>query len=255
MPEPEDLRLVLGILSSRKTARRAEAVRRTWLAQPLPPSVEAYFLVGDPGRPSRIEGDVLLLDCGDEYEDLVYKVRAFLRFVAEQRSGAMVFKCDDDTYVHLPNLLRAARRVQGGEGGGYCGNVLRLASSEMEARARGWHREKVSDPSFGQNYEGRLSVWCDGGTGYFLLPVAQRALLGIASWRPVGYVGEDVHTANLLFEAGITPRQLEGLRPVAGGAELDQIDGREISLHPVAAEAMAAVHAASIEARLQSDVA
>ena len=101
-------RLIVGILSSEPYASRRDQCRKTWLAAlAAQPDGEAVFIVGDPSvpGPSR-DGDVLRVPCPDDYDALPQKVQIFIDWALANYDFDYLFKCDDDTYVCVPRLLR-----------------------------------------------------------------------------------------------------------------------------------------------------
>ena len=99
-------RILIGICSSRCTRERRDAVRDTWMRR-LPPGVQCAFFVGD--GPAAAEPDVVCLPVPDGYGALSVKVHAFYRFALGHMAFDHLFKCDDDTYVHVERLTALAR--------------------------------------------------------------------------------------------------------------------------------------------------
>jgi hypothetical protein len=100
-------RMIIGVLTAAKHEARRAAVRNTWgrdAAAHL--ECDLVFLIGDPTLDrARREGDVLYLPCPDDYDSLPQKTRKFCIWALEQPDWQYLFKCDDDTYVHVERLL------------------------------------------------------------------------------------------------------------------------------------------------------
>jgi hypothetical protein len=99
-------RVLIGICSGRGMRERRVAVRDTWLRH-VPSPIEGVFFVGD--GPAPVEPDVICLPVPDDYDSLSIKVHAFYRHALDHLAFEYLFKCDDDTYVHLERLTALAR--------------------------------------------------------------------------------------------------------------------------------------------------
>jgi len=152
-------KLIIGIESCTKYTLRQDAVRKTWLKDCIKLGVRAYFLVGRPGQESEIQGDVLYLNCGDNYLDLPQKTIAFLDFVEKKLSFTHIYKCDDDTFLNLPALLSFTPEPYD-----YCGDQDKVMRVDA-----GWHVKHVEPHLRNQPYPGTyIGPWMRGGSGYFL---------------------------------------------------------------------------------------
>lgn len=112
------MKLAILVLSAAAYEDRREAVRETWGSN-LASNVDLVFLVGGgTGVPSRV-GDILTLPCPDDYPSLPQKTRWGMLWATTTYGGLpingssssssdctmRIFKCDDDTFVHIPRLL------------------------------------------------------------------------------------------------------------------------------------------------------
>jgi hypothetical protein len=99
-------RILIGICSCRGMRERRDAVRDTWMRR-MPARIEGVFFVGD--GPSCTESDVVCLAVPDGYDSLSVKVHSFYRYALDRFAFDYLFKCDDDTYVHVERLKALAR--------------------------------------------------------------------------------------------------------------------------------------------------
>ncbi|HEX8912545.1 MAG TPA: hypothetical protein VF796_09310 [Humisphaera sp.] len=100
--------LLIAAVSCERYAERREACRRSWLSAAQDAAAHVVFVVGAPGAPSaRLGGDTLYVPCADDYASLPQKTRLAAAW-AVRRGFRRLFKCDDDTFVHVPRLVAAA---------------------------------------------------------------------------------------------------------------------------------------------------
>lgn len=97
------MRLLIAIKSCRRDCYNGfnQAIRDTWL-QNCP--VDHAFFVG--GGDATIWADEVVLDCGDGYLDLPWKLQAICAW-ALARDYDFVFVVDTDTYVDVKKLLES----------------------------------------------------------------------------------------------------------------------------------------------------
>jgi GR25 family glycosyltransferase involved in LPS biosynthesis len=96
--------ILIGICSATGMKERRDAVRKTWFPDDKN-GIRACFFVGSV---ENAEADVVALDVPDDYKHLPAKVRAFYRYALEHFEFDWLFKCDDDTYVHIERLRELA---------------------------------------------------------------------------------------------------------------------------------------------------
>ncbi len=161
--------LIIGILGCAKYPQRHDGVRRSWLKDCSRLGLRACFLVGRPDKKPAIEGDILYLDCGDDYLDLPHKTIAFLRFVDEHMDYSHIYKCDDDTYVNVPELLKLPFDALDYAGFQY---------KDMDHVDTKWHKKHVGSHLKNVAYPGVFyGPWMMGGSGYFLSKKALRCVI------------------------------------------------------------------------------
>lgn len=117
--------LIILILSAPKNLERRNVVRKTWLKlgakNSLPASYKFkhYFVIGSLGlttdeilhlsNEQSQYADILILPLYDSYQNLTLKVLKSFEWLDEQYNYGLGFKyalkCDDDSFVNLPNLL------------------------------------------------------------------------------------------------------------------------------------------------------
>lgn len=116
-------RILIGVLSAHAYTERRQACWETWAGQAKQHGLDLVFALGDPTLPApERSGERLLLPCRDDYTSLSNKTRWLCRWMTEETSAEWLFKCDDDTYVHLPRFMAFMPEAPyaGHEMGGYC---------------------------------------------------------------------------------------------------------------------------------------
>lgn len=153
------MKTLIAIPSCHKFAHLRQACRDTWVGK-WGSLVDVRFFLGRPIFPSTI--DEISLDVPDGYKELPIKVRGMFRWILDNGYDR-VFKCDDDTYVHIPRLLA-------------CGK------DEFDYVGR------LDNPS-------HYTFWMQGGAGYWLSRRAMEYLVDIplsaweSDWREDRFVG------------------------------------------------------------------
>lgn len=95
-------RILVGICSCQKYPEKRQAVRETWLSNPVEGCDYRFFIGGETSLPE--EPDTVVLPVNDSYDALPGKVLAFFAHVLEISDFEWLFKCDDDTYLALDRL-------------------------------------------------------------------------------------------------------------------------------------------------------
>lgn len=108
-----------------------QACRDTWVAK-WKHLIDIRFFVGSPVGPEL--PDTVYLDCPDDYWSLPLKTWTMVNW-ARGAGYTNIFKCDDDSYVHVPRLL-----------------------------ASGWEKVDYS----GRQTFGHTFIFAQGGAGYWL---------------------------------------------------------------------------------------
>jgi len=199
-------KLVIGVLSALGYEERRAACRRTWVgAARASGDVEIVFLVGAPAVPRPLRfGDVLVLPCADDYPSLPQKTRGFLAWALARYDCERLFKCDDDTYVHVERLLA------------------------FDAR--------------GAEYVGAdVGGYASGGAGYLLSARAAAAIVGELAARPRG--PEDLIAGELLRRNKIQLAASARFRPFGGAGEHPTPGNAIITGHYLTPRALDEVHA------------
>ena len=91
---------LIAIHACHKYSDLRQAVRETWVAK-WGHLIDIKFFVG---QPAGDEPDVVYLDCPDDFWSLGLKNSGSSRY-ARAHGYTNLFKCDDDTFVHVPRLL------------------------------------------------------------------------------------------------------------------------------------------------------
>ena len=203
--------LVLVISCKPYLGSRIPALRAAWLDRLAGLGVPWVVAVGGGSGPARVEGNVLHLDCPDDYEGLPQKVLAAFDWTARQTSAAHVLKIDDDCFMDTEAFFHA----QSWRKFAYYGRTLKLEPGQMD---RAWHQAKSTTA------RGRLeldkspepSIYCDGGSGYVL---SRQAMVGLTA-QAATVAGqrliqasfmEDKLVGDLLALSGIAPEDEDHL--------------------------------------------
>ncbi|QNN24324.1 hypothetical protein HED60_19290 [Planctomycetales bacterium ZRK34] len=167
---------MIAVATCQKYRERVEGCRSSWLSL-WGHCCDYLFFQG--GETESLSGDILTLTVADTYAALPQKTYALLRYVADNDLCDYLFKCDDDSFVHIPRLLDS-----GYEQFDYSGFV---------------REPRVAVPNDGVPY-------AHGGAGYWLSRRAIHAALSAPSeiWhahpcRPI----EDGTVARALAHHGI----------------------------------------------------
>jgi histo-blood group ABO system transferase len=101
-------RILIGALSGWKYPDRRQRCQATWMADGKECGVESVFLLGCPTvpQPEMVGQHALACPCPDDYASLPQRTRSFCRWAIERDDWDYLFKCDDDTYVSIPRLIR-----------------------------------------------------------------------------------------------------------------------------------------------------
>ena len=203
LPAPYDtgrLDTLVLLLSCQKTEDRREACRQTWLSHGMPEGMRVLFVVGKPGQPSTLSGDVLTVDAPDTYVGLPYKTHAMIREALTRFEFDWLFKADDDTFINLPRLACYPKTRD------YMGRKAAIMGDDPD-----WHRKFVGPKEkMGQFcYESVDKVisrtrwcgpWANGGSGYFLSHYACRL---VAAENP-SHISKDTYEDKLVGDIMIS---------------------------------------------------
>ena len=184
------MKLLISIMSCKANHRRLLAVRDTWLNDTTPANVDNLIVFGDgQGYEPVRHNDYLFLSIPDRYENLALKTRAFFQYCCEHLNYDYIFKCDDDTYVHLHKLLH-----MGYDRYDYIGAFTTYNAGISET----WHYGRCFDAKFHVENKGPFPNSFAEGFAYF---VSQRAAYAIADsskhWA-TDQILEDVFVGNCI---------------------------------------------------------
>jgi hypothetical protein len=145
--------LLIAITSCHQNRAMRDLCRRGWLKRWMhqyPGAAYSFFVGRGDGE---VEPDVVKLDVDDGYHYLNHKTRAIMRFAVQRNpQPKYIFKCDDDTWVHLPRLLELVSHLPA---------TAQYVGDNHGYRCRRWYQNQMHD-------------YAHGGAGYLLdLPTAQ----------------------------------------------------------------------------------
>lgn len=104
-------KFIVAILSCKPYADRRKAINETYGKALKKQGIPYYFLIGDPalqkGTFKRVaEENILYFSCPDDYENLSLKMKHFFTAIPHLKHDYnYILKCDDDTFINVPNLL------------------------------------------------------------------------------------------------------------------------------------------------------
>ena len=158
---------LIAIPSCHANGAARAACKSTWIAK-WGNLVDIRFFIGKPKR--RNQKDTIYLDVLDDYNSLPLKVKAVHAW-ALANGYTHVFKCDDDTFVHVPRLLASgyqreyyvgARRslffAQGGAGYWLNAEAMRVLAKCPD---HDWAVQKAEDIAVGFLLQGKLPLTKD----------------------------------------------------------------------------------------------
>lgn len=116
------IHLFIGVLSASNHFAERMAVRKTWMQSPEIKSslVAVRFFVALNARKevnavlkkeAAYFGDIVILPFMDRYELVVLKTIAICEYGVHNVTASYIMKCDDDTFVRLPTVLREIERI------------------------------------------------------------------------------------------------------------------------------------------------
>lgn len=249
------LKLVVMIVACAKNVDRIEKIRASWIGDLERVGITYYFVIGRPGRPAQVVGDILYLDCPDTYEGLPRKTLAILEHVAGSAFD-YVLKIDDDVVLNVDAIW-----ATGFYHHAYFGGVM---AGQWGIQPE-WHFGKCDDAELNATpYAGEFrGAWYAGGCGYFLSRRAARA----ACEAPDIFEGElyeDKAVGDALRKAGILVGDLQATFSCRLASELDAGDAlpcgllcydvpRDADYVDVLATLKSVAHADAVPPALQRD--
>lgn len=94
------MKILIAIMSCARDKQYHQRARETWLKNS---PVDYKFVLGSQ---TPLKSDELSLNAPDDYWGLKLKVKELFRYALEHEYD-YVFKCDIDTYVYIPRLLKS----------------------------------------------------------------------------------------------------------------------------------------------------
>uniref|UniRef100_A0A8D2CV37 Hexosyltransferase n=1 Tax=Sciurus vulgaris TaxID=55149 RepID=A0A8D2CV37_SCIVU len=213
--------LLLVVKSSPANYERRELIRRTWGQERSYRAwrVRRLFLLGTPapeeaaqapqlaqlvGLEAREHGDVLQWAFADTFLNLTLKhVHLLDWLVARCPLARFLLSCDDDVFVHTPNVL-SFLETQSPDRHLFVGQLMDGSVPIRES----WSKYFVPPQLFpGKAYP----LYCSGG-GFLLSSHTARALRTAARHTPLFPI-DDAYMGMCLQRAGLQPSGHEGIRP------------------------------------------
>lgn len=162
---------IVTIISCRKYIdERGPAIIDGWAGKLQALGIPYVFVIG--GEETRLDGDVLQLDCPDDYEHLPEKVLATIRWVQENTNFGFMLKVDDDCFLNVGEFfLEHSYRNHD-----YYGRSIYRPIGGMD---RMWHMQKSTSHRARKELDKspEPSLYADGGSGYTLSRTAMNKIL------------------------------------------------------------------------------
>lgn len=162
---------IVTIISCRKYIdERGPAIIDTWARKLQALGIPYVFVIG--GEEIVLQGDVLQLDCPDDYEHLPEKVLATIRWVQENTNFGFMLKIDDDCFLNVDEFfLEHSYRNHD-----YYGRAIYRPIGGMD---RMWHMQKSTSHRARKELDKspEPSIYADGGSGYTLSRTAMSKIL------------------------------------------------------------------------------
>jgi len=213
--------IVVGITSCAKHSDRRDACRETWIAELTRAGVPHFFALGR-GVVTAHEDEVSF-DVGDSYGELPQKTWSMVAYTQPvYGDGVTLFKCDDDTFVHVPRFLRLFQEIRPS----YRGYGLLIDPKRSNDR------------------------YASGGAGYFLPSDAMRMVIRSSSMKSTSGA-EDRIVGKILRDAGILLFNDRRFSP--WGRQMPRGDNDLITGHYVRPPQMRELHGADPLHRHMSD--
>jgi len=123
------MKTLIAIPSCQRDCEHHELLRQTWL-QKCP--VDYRFFLGNQNK--TIANDELVIDAPDGYRELIWKIEKIIEYALNSNYDYL-FKCDVDTYCHIPRLLKSGFEQYDWSGYGepYGGSGYWLSRKAMQA--------------------------------------------------------------------------------------------------------------------------
>jgi hypothetical protein len=174
-------RLLLAVVSSPSNEDRRDMIRRLW-KRDVAKFAKAWtvvFVIGLPGRPSRLVGDILYVDTEEAYEYLPRKTYRLIEFFARDQNYDFLFKTDDDCYLNVRELRR------------FSPGTLDYFGQEAGPKYHkpDYHFGRTTG-AFALDTSPYVGPWASG-SGYGLTKAAAEAVLEQLTWE---------HAKDLIFE-------------------------------------------------------
>jgi hypothetical protein len=194
------LQILIAILSCHKYADLRQAQRETFLSDC---TVDYRYFIGEP---EGVEPDAVYLGVPDSYDHLTLKTQAMCRWALDN-GYTHLFKCDDDTFIHVDRLLTS-----------------------------GFEQHKYSGYTTGR-------TWAQGGAGYWLNRECME-LVANSCYKPPQHPAEDVMVGGTLKAVHIYPVHDERYRTGYGvtNCQVPTPNNDVITAHKLNAHGIRTVH-------------
>lgn len=147
----------MGVLSCKKYEHRRHS-------QVMDENIFEYkYFVGNPNNEEPImNGNIVTLPCGDNYEDLPLKTKLMLKWIIENKPEVnYILKTDDDIVFNFEKLYENYSYVKL-KNLDYSGNVIKTFGYNSD-----YHFGKCDSDINNKTFFVEPSIYCSGG-GYFL---------------------------------------------------------------------------------------
>ena len=158
-------KLIVLIITCYKRIKLLNQVRNTWMKDLKKLGILCMFVIGD-CKKNNLQGDILFVNCKDNYESLPQKVFLGFKFCLDNFNFTHVYKVDDDTLINPLNLIFTSLSLTNKD---YIGRPEKITKDFN----RFWHKGKCQDTKtnsipYPANRINLNRVYAKGEVGYFL---------------------------------------------------------------------------------------
>lgn len=162
---------IVTIISCKKYLEaRKPLIDASYVARLKKLGIPYIYIVG--GDRAHLDGDVLQLDCPDDYESLPEKMLATVEWVHRNTRHAFMLKIDDDCFLNVDEFFFG----HSWRSADYYGRRIHRSVGDMD---RMWHMAKSSTrrAQLELDKSPEPSIYADGGSGYTLSRRAMAAIV------------------------------------------------------------------------------
>ncbi|XP_065649625.1 N-acetyllactosaminide beta-1,3-N-acetylglucosaminyltransferase 4 isoform X2 [Hydra vulgaris] len=158
---------------------------------------------------AKIRRDILYLDIFEDFYLLTKKVIIALTWANKKISFKTLLKGDDDTYMHLDNIIKFVKKIDVTDG--YFGNKISNAYVQREGKYQ------VSKEELEKDF---YNPYCSGG-GFILTNSSVHKMILLFDLNKIFRI-DDAFIGEIAFQAGITVTQADGFFMYNSGCKYEK---------------------------------